>query len=421
MGKLSMAPKAPKHESGDLPGGVRGSADPRFATAVKAFGQLFARHRGGGALSVYVHGEPVVDVWAGTSDNAGTQPWGENTGAMPYSATKGIASTVIHRLADRSLIDYDAPVAEYWPEFGANGKSKITVRTVLTHRAGLYDMSRIAKNVDEVLDFRLMEERLAAAKPGRLLGTPTYHSLTYGWLLAGIARSVTGKGMAELYRTEIAEPLGVDGIYLGRPPAGSLTTAAGFSGRVDMLGHPIGRKLVPLTLGVPGPLGSFMRTVYVPGFESLLTGDRPRILDTEMPAANGTTTARGLAAMYGALASNGETANGRFLSAETVRKLSHVQTRQYDRTLYLPLNWRLGYHSFPVAGATRTFGHVGFAGSGGYADRDSGVSIGFVHNRLPHAVFLPFDQSIITWLAPLVLRGLRGTVDEPRKGLRTAS
>ena len=78
---------------------------------------------GGGALSVYLDGEPVVDVWTGWSDRRGTTPWSADTGAMVFSATKGMASTVIHRLADRGLIDYDAPVAEYWPEFGANGKA----------------------------------------------------------------------------------------------------------------------------------------------------------------------------------------------------------------------------------------------------------------------------------------------------------
>jgi hypothetical protein len=115
--------------SAALPDGVQGAADPNFGCVVRGFAGLFPGRRfGGGALSVYLDGRPVVDVWTGWADRRGQLPWSADTGAMVFSATKGMASTVIHRLADRGLIDYDAPMAQYWPEFGANGKSAITVR-----------------------------------------------------------------------------------------------------------------------------------------------------------------------------------------------------------------------------------------------------------------------------------------------------
>ena len=108
-----------------LPRGVHGAADPHFACAVRSFASMFPGRRfGGGALAVYLDGEPVVDVWTGWSDRRGRVPWTADTATMVFSATKGMASTVIHRLVDRGLIDYDAPVAEYWPAFGANGKSR---------------------------------------------------------------------------------------------------------------------------------------------------------------------------------------------------------------------------------------------------------------------------------------------------------
>jgi CubicO group peptidase (beta-lactamase class C family) len=407
-----------------LPSGVRGHADPKFASVTNAFARLFARGRGGGALAVYVDGEPVVDIWAGTSDRAGKTLWDSNTAAMPYSASKGIASTVIHRLADRGLIDYDAPVAEYWQDFGANGKSKITVRQLMTHSAGLSELAHLAKNADELLDHRLMEERLAAAKPGVLLGRPAYHSLTYGWLMAGLARSVTDKGMAELFRTEIAQPLGVEGIYLGTPPVGAPTVASGFNGSMGAMNSRAGKRIVPRTLRTPGPLGAFMRTAFVPGFESLLDVDHPRILDTEMPAANAMVTASALGAIYSAIACDGQSPNGRFLSAERVRQLAHVQTRQLDRTLYIPFAWRLGYHSIPVPGAQRGFGHVGLVGSMGWADRNSRMAIGFVHNRLPDLRYLAYDQMMGFRLAPIAIRAARaarvpGTV-VPFRPQRTA-
>ena len=123
---------------------------------MRAFDKLFpGRRYGGGALAVYLHGEPVVDIWTGYSDRRGTDYWTADTGAMVWSATKGLASTVIHRLADRGLIDYDTPVAEYWPEFGANGKADITVRDVMRHRAGLSQLNGVSKA--ELLDHQAME------------------------------------------------------------------------------------------------------------------------------------------------------------------------------------------------------------------------------------------------------------------------
>src|SRR6476620_3671579 len=131
-----------------LPRNVQGAADPRFGSLVRIFG--------GGALSVYIEGRPVVDVWTGWSDRSGEQAWTADTGAMVFSATKGVAVAVIHRLVDRGLLSYDEPVAQYWPEFGASGKDEITVRDVLRHRAGLSHLKGVTK--EELLDHVLMEE-----------------------------------------------------------------------------------------------------------------------------------------------------------------------------------------------------------------------------------------------------------------------
>ena len=153
--------------SAALPHGIQGAADSNFACSLRAFSQLFpGRRYGGGALSIYQHGEPVVDIWTGYSDRKGTQYWTADTGAMVFSVTKGMASTVIHRLADRGLIDYEAPVAEYWPEFAANGKATITVREVMRHRAGLSQLN--GARMADLLDHVTMESRLAAA-PGLAL------------------------------------------------------------------------------------------------------------------------------------------------------------------------------------------------------------------------------------------------------------
>ncbi|QLY30026.1 beta-lactamase family protein [Nocardia huaxiensis] len=388
----------------DLPSGVSGVADPRFATAVRTFARVFAGRTGNGAgLSVYLHGEPVVDVWAGSADAAGT-PWTADTGSMIYSASKGVSATVLARLADRGLLDYSAPVAEYWPEFAANGKQAITVEQVLSHRAGLSALP--AANSAEVLDHRLMEERLAAAKPGHLLGKPIYHALTIGWLMAGIARAITGRDMAELYRTEVAEPLGVDGIHLGAPPAGSRTIGADLVGSVKTLANrsiptPVAAAVPRLPKLVRSPLES----IYVPGLEGIFRGERPSILDTALPAGNAVCTAPALAKMYSALACDGYVDGRTYLSAKTVRALERVRTYQLDRSLIVPF-WHLGYHSFPSPRAPRGYGHMGAFGSMGWADPRSGVSVGFVHNRMSLG-WSTVDMTFMVPLLHLVLQAAR--------------
>lgn len=361
-----------------LPHGVQGAADANFGCTVRAFSQLFPGRRfGGGALAVFQDGEPVVDIWTGFSDRAGTEFWTADTGAMVFSATKGMASTVIHRLVDRGLLDYDTPVCAYWPEFGENGKAGITVRQVMAHRAGLSQLNGVS--LTELLNPRLMEERIAASPvSAALFDKPAYHALTYGWLLSGLARSVTGQGMRDLMRAELAEPLGTDGLHLGRPPAGAPTRAAQILAPQRLWPNHLFDFLAPKLAGLDrsGAFGS----MYVPGVMSLIRGETP-FLDSEIPAANGVATARGLARMYGAIANAGRFEGVEFLSPQTVARLTGPSALRPDRNLVLPLSFHLGYHSVPF-GVMPGFGHVGMGGSVGWADPASGLAIGFVHNRL---------------------------------------
>lgn len=335
-----------------------------------------ARRFGGGALAVYLDGQPVVDVWSGWSDRGGHRPWSADSAPMVFSATKGMAATVIHRLADRGLIDYEAPVAEYWPEFGANGKESLTVRDVMRHAAGLSGLR--GARTEDLLDHVVMEERLAAASPGRLLGKPAYHALTFGWLMSGLARAVTGKGMRTLIREELAEPLGTDGLYLGRPPAGAPTRVAEIITPQKILRNPV---LSFVTRKVANELSGGFRSMYFPGMVAAVQGDTP-LLDGEIPAANGVATARGLARMYGAIANGGEVDGIRFLSREMVAGLTGRRSLRPDRNLFVPLAFHLGYHSLPFGNVMPGFGHVGLGGSLGWTDPVSGVAFSLVHNRL---------------------------------------
>jgi CubicO group peptidase (beta-lactamase class C family) len=371
--------RQPLPEAGSgLPKHVEGAAEPQFSCAVQTFAKLFCDPRfGGGSLSVCVQGEPVVDVWTGWSDRHGEVPWTADTGAMVFSASKGVAATVLHRLVDRGLLAYDEPVARFWPEFGANGKSEITVRDMLRHRAGLSYLQGVTK--DELLDHRLMEERIAAAPVDRYAGRAAYHAFTYGWLVSGLARAITGTGMRELFRREIAQPLDTDGLHLGRPPKDAPTKVAQIMFPQNTRANPLIDRLVPRL--AEAPIAGGLGAMYVPGLTSLVQGDIP-FLDSEIPSVNAVVTARALAKMYGALANGGRIDGTQFLSSELADGLLGKISLRPDLNLVFPMSFHLGYHGSPVPGLLRGFGHAGLGGTIGWADPATRSSFAFVHNRL---------------------------------------
>jgi len=254
---------------------------------------------------------------------------------------------------------------------------------------------------EDLLDHIGMEERLAAAAPGRLLGKPAYHALTFGWLMSGLARAVTGKGMRALIREELAQPLGTDGLHLGRPPADAPTRVAEIIAPKTIIANPL---LSGLTRKLAAEFSGVFRAVYFQGVMAAVQGDIP-LLDTEMPAANGVATARALARMYGAIANGGEVDGTRFLSRKIAAGLTGRPSLQRDRNILVPLSFHLGYHSVPLQKVTPGFGHVGMGGSFGWADPASGLAFAFVHNRLV-SPFLVLDHSGVTSLGTLLRLGV---------------
>lgn len=362
---------------------VDGYVHPAFVDVAERFRRLFRRPgSGGGGLAVRVDGVPVVDVWAGTTDLAGEDPWERDTMALSFSTTKGVASTVVHRLVDRGLVDPSAPVARYWEDFAAGGKGGITVAELLSHRAGLHDVGRLIDQATDVLDHLGMEKRLAAAEPTiRPGGRPAYHGLTYGWLVSGLARAVTGLGMRELFRREVAEPLGLDGCTLGHDPDDEQTAA-----RIAPL-HGRGLSLASLLGGPAGRLPALRRVseaLYVEHFDRLLVDPPFPALHAEMPAVNGCFTARSLATLYATLAAGGSLDGVDFLRPATVRRATAPAARGRDAVLGIPMRWRLGYHQAFSAGTSprNGFGHYGYGGSGAWADPSGRLAVGFVTNRL---------------------------------------
>lgn len=377
-----------------------------FAPVDRAFRRLVGGRSGGGALVVRMDGDTVVDLCTGWADRARTRPWTRETVSLSFSTTKGVASTVIHRLADRGLLAYDEPVAAYWPEFGAGGKAAVTIRELLSHRAGLHNVQAVADRAEDILDHLAMEEKLAA----RTVRAPTpysaYHGITYGWLLAGLARRVTGQGLADLARTEIVEPLGLRGMHIGVPAEAREFVAEIAGSGLRQVGRSA-RVLSPLAMRTR-PGRTAFEALVVPGFHRIFEGPEPPIWTTEMPAVNGVFSADALARMYGALANGGSDDGRRLLSSETTHALGKVQVRTRDAALGIRMRWRLGYHHALGAGreAPQAFGHYGFGGSGGWANPQLGLSLGFVTNRIGSAT-TPMADATLYRLTRVVMQCAR--------------
>jgi CubicO group peptidase (beta-lactamase class C family) len=380
-----------------------GGVTEPFRPVADEFARLVGRGAGGGALVVRQRGQTVVNLCIGTSDRRGTRPWTPETLAISFSTTKGVASAGVHRLADRGQLHYDDPVSAHWPEFAAGGKQRLTIRELMTHRAGLHSVQAVADRAEDLLDHLGMERRLAARSVKAPTEHSAYHAITFGWLISGLVRHVTGRGLGELVRSELAEPLGTNGLHIGAPadirgrvaePVGSALRQLGAAAQIFRpLWSRAGAARVPIT------------ALHLPGFHRLFEGAEPPIWTAEMPAVNGTFSADGLARLYGALANHGSDNGTRLLSPATTQELGRVNVRTSDDVLGLRMRWRLGYHQAFGAGpaAPRAFGHYGYGGSGGWADPTLGLSLGFVTNRI---------GSLTTPLGDLTLYRLNKVVRE---------
>jgi CubicO group peptidase (beta-lactamase class C family) len=371
---------------------VDGSVHPNFAEVAQAFRSQLAKTSGGAAVCVVHRGETVVDLWGGrrTED----EPWERDTLSMSFSTTKGVASTALHLLVDRGLVDLDAPVAQYWPEFEQAGKGGVLVRHVLTHSAGMHRIRPIIDHADWMLDWDRMVGVLAAAPPAYPAGTANgYHALTYGWLVGEIIRRVDGRPIEQFVADEIARPLDLDGLYLGCPPPERhrIAPLGGTSASRLTAGPPLARRLQKRMGARMGEAITVSRAPFDPrravsalvprGVDEVLRSEA--VLDAVIPAANGHFTARSLARMHSVLAGRGTRDGVSLLSPEAVARMGVVQSMRRDLVLGFRMRWRLGYH---LVSTTRgvldpAFGHFGYGGSGAWCDPSRDLAVGFTCSR----------------------------------------
>jgi CubicO group peptidase (beta-lactamase class C family) len=374
-----------------------------FDAGVRDFGV------GGGAIAAYVEGQQVVDLWGGEARPGA--PWTEDTLAVLMSTTKGLVGLCAHVLADRELLDVEAPVARYWPEFAQAGKQRVLVRHVLTHTSGVLSF----RGQNDLLqwdgtgwdDYDAIAAGLAAATPAWEPGTRFgYHALSFGWLVGELVRRITGRTIGQFFREQIAEPLGLD-LWIGTPPSAQARLA-------DVVDR-IGPGLPMLARPFHGVVQRLMRNpARFAGQAFLGNGDRcvldetetlfrsPAGLAAEIPAANGTGTARSLARVFAMLSMGGRLDGVRVVSEESVVRhaapafrgpdalmaqirmpfVRQMLTRQVSRSLGYLINPILPGQP-PGFGPTRSaFGHDGAGGQTAFCDLEHRVAVGSVRSEL---------------------------------------
>jgi CubicO group peptidase (beta-lactamase class C family) len=339
-------------------------------------------------IAAWLCDEPIVDCWAGMADRDSGRPVDGDTLFNVFSVSKSVTATCVHMQAERGLIDYDAPLAEYWPEFAAAGKDRVTIRHVLSHTSGVL---RMPPDVTPELmcDWDWMCRRIAEMPPAYEPGSrSSYQAMTFGWLLGEIVRRTDPKRrpFRDFVIDELAEPLGAPDLWFGIPDAAEPRIARLNAAAIYVA--PDGnaaREATPLQVDLmPDPF------------------ERPDVRRATIPAVGGIYTARSEARFWAMLA-NGGTFNGtRFLSEERVRSFPAPRPffEEADPVFFgmvVPIAWSgfwLGGKSPPVSAPRnpRALCHPGMGGSIGWADLETGLAVAFCHNRMFDTVDVQEDS-----------------------------
>lgn len=359
---------------------IDGLVEDGFGPVADAFAANFTDHGDVGAgFCLYVDGRPVVDVTGGVADPDTGRAYDADTLQLVFSTTKGAAAICAALLHERGELDYDAPVAEYWPEFAAAGKGEMTVGWMMSHRGGLATVDE-APSLADVLAVAPVVDALASQPPlWDQDGSHGYHALTYGWLVGELVRRITGRRIGEFLQTEIAAPLGLE-FWIGLPEEEDARVA-------PLLSTPLDPAAAALVQAFMGPTTLVGRALTLNGTLPFLEGDNiyntRAVRASEIPAANGVTNASSLARMYAATI--GEVDGVRLLSDATRERATTAVTSGSDRCLVMETKFAMGFMCadgiLPLSGP-RAYGHAGAGGSLGYADPDLGIGFGYVMNHM---------------------------------------
>jgi CubicO group peptidase (beta-lactamase class C family) len=351
---------------------VQGTCDERFEGVRRALStQLDTGADVGASVAVYLHGEPVVDIWGGYVDEAHSAPWERDTITNVWSTTKTMTFITALMLNDRAELDFHAPVAKYWPEFAAAGKEHVEVRHLMGHTAGLsgWDAPLAA---EDLADWEKCTAALAAQAPWWEPGTASgYHAVTQGFLIGEVVRRITGESIGSWFAREVAKPLDAD-FHIGLPESED--------GRVSNVIPP--PPIDPSAMG--DELPEFMiKTFMNPPIDATMAhhGWWRR---AEIPAANGQGNARSVAAVQSVIAGRGEARGVRLFSTKTADRIFEVQADGIDKVLGAPTRFGMGYGlstvDMPIGPRACYWG--GYGGSVIIMDQDTELTVCYVMNRM---------------------------------------
>jgi CubicO group peptidase (beta-lactamase class C family) len=358
---------------------IHGRIEPGFEKVKTAFKANWEGYELGASFSVVHKGKTVVDIWGGFLDTEFKKPWQEDTLVNVYSTTKGMGSLAAAILADEGKLNYGAPVVDYWPEFGAQGKDKITIAQLFSHQAGLCGVSQ-KLSIEDLYDWEKMIRLLAAQKPYWEPGTACgYHAVTWGYFPGEIIRRITGKTLGAFFQERVAKPMKAD-FYIGLPDSEM--------GRVSSMNGP-NRARVPQKKINPPPEMPVLYPIALlnPPIRPYKDASSYAWRKAEIAAANGQANGRGIARIYGALANNGEINGTRIISpngiaAATVEEVDGSQPNlvtgramRFARGFGLNLEGKYGPHP-------GSFGHSGAGGSVGFADPEANLGVGYAMNQM---------------------------------------
>ena len=354
---------------------INGFCEDRFKSVKEAFVKNFEEDlEVGASFAATLNGKFVIDLWGGYTDAAKTRPWDQDTIVNVYSTTKVMTSICIHMLVDRGLLDLDAPVADYWPEFAQAGKEVLPVRYLLSHTSGLAGFDRTIRP-KMLYKWEKIVNMLAAQKPWWEPGTKSgYHTTTFGYPLGELVRRITKKSIGTFFREEVALPLKAD-FYIGLPEEHDSRVA-------ELIPPP------PVDLSEFGdidPNSIAMKSLTNPLLDVSITKTR-EWRAAEIPAANGHGNARSVAKITAALACGGELDGVKLLSEETIKRSIEEQSYGTDLVLNVPIRFGLGWglqsKELPIGPNPNVFFWGGYGGSINIIDPDAKLSIAYVMNKM---------------------------------------
>jgi len=384
------------------PSPATGSYSDGFQRVARTFAAHLAQgDEIGASLAVYHRGKRVVDLAGGLADVEARKPFQRDTRIVVFSVTKGFAAMALNMLSDRGKLDWEAPVATYWPEFAKNGKERITLRALFSHNAGLATLDTPLTIEDCVYRAGRVRRALEDQRP-RVPATQAYHAITFGMFAREVFERIAGESMGTFLRRELFEPVGSD-VHLGTPPALDPLFATlyppksldrirnGVRAAILRPNSPDGRVTRALLSG-----DSIMRKAFTNpsmGPRGILAYNDIPVRRAELAWGSATGSADGVARAYLPFSLGGAFEGKRYVSEATVEALrARDGWSERDGLLQKPLGWNRGFlkEDGGVFGPSRTaFGHAGMGGALGWCDPAAELSIGYVMNKMDWRVRSP--------------------------------